>query len=502
MITKHLMLSMGLALSFSAMAQAPQSIECLLRGDCFKADDVVSHLKALQKIAEANNGNRAAGTSGHEFSANYVAQQLLAVGYKVELQPFDFMMFEKHSAKFAQAAPVATDYEEAKLFNVMTYSGSGTVTAAVAGVDIQLGAGNTSSSGCEAEDFANFPQGHIALIQRGTCAFGQKAINAQAAGAAGVVIFNQGNTPDREELLNGTLAEGTAIKIPVFSVSYPFAVDLLKTENLALSLDANTTVDRKVSFNVIAETPGGDPDKVVILGAHLDSVKEGPGINDNGSGSAGILAVALKMKLVDVKNKMRFIWFSAEELGLIGSTKYVAALSEAQKKQIAIMINVDMIGSPNHMIGVYDGDGSAFGTKGPEGSAPLEQMFHSFFASQGIKSVETEFNGRSDYAAFSAAGIPVGGLFTGAEAKKTEEQAHLFGGVAGEAYDACYHKACDDIANLNLDALEVNTNAIAFLAQSMAHSQGQAAGLMKGMQRRNKVVFPKHLHCHGDEHAE
>lgn len=499
MKSKHLLLAVSL-LSAEAFARTP-NIECILRGDCFEGQEVVSHLSALKAVADKAGGNRAAGSLGHELSANYIAQQLLAAGYSVQLEPFDFMKFQKISASFSQGGVA---FEEGKDFNVMSYSGAGDVTAAVTPVDIQLGLGNTSTSGCEASDFEGFPEGHIALIQRGTCAFGDKVAHAQAAGASGVVIFNQGNSSDRTDLLVGTLSEGTSVKIPAFSVSYPFAEKLLTQENLELTLEADTKVDHKISFNVLAETKNGNPDNIVLVGAHLDSVAEGPGINDNGSGSAGILSVALKLKDAQFVNKVRFAWFSAEELGLIGSTKYVASLSQAEKDKIAVMVNVDMIGSPNYMMGVYDGDGSRFGTKGPAGSAALEALFHSFYGTQNIKSVETELNGRSDYAAFSAAGIAVGGIFTGAEGKKTEEQAHLFGGVAGEAYDACYHKACDDLDNINVEALAVNTNAIAFVTGKLANTPAQMKDMkMKSLARmNNRVVFPKHHSCHGDVHAE
>lgn len=496
---KHFMLAMSL-ISSSAFAATP-SVECLLRGDCFQAKDVITHLKSLQAVAEKAEGNRAAGSLGHELSANFIAQKLLAAGYAVKLEPFDFMKFEKLSAKFQKGGETL---EEGKDFNLMSYSGSGVATGKFVPVDLQMGLGNTSTSGCEAEDFAGFPAGNIALIQRGTCPFGQKVELAQKAGASGVIIFNQGNAADRMDLLVGTLSEGTSVKIPALAVSYPFAEQLI-AEAPELTLEAETKVDHKVSFNVLAETKAGNPDNVVMIGAHLDSVGEGPGINDNGSGSAGILAIALKMKDVPVVNKVRFAWFSAEELGLIGSTKYVGALSQPEKDKISLFINIDMIGSPNYMIGVYDGDGSRFGQKGPEGSAQIENLFHSFFGTQNVKSVETELNGRSDYAAFSAAGIAVGGIFTGAEGKKSEEQAALFGGTAGEAYDACYHKACDDLANISSEALEVNTNAIAYLTQHLANSTAQVrdSNKNKGFARlKNRVVFPKHLHCNGDEHAE
>jgi len=325
-------------------------------------------------------------------------------------------------------------------------------------------------------------------------------VNAQNAGAAGVVIFNQGNSPDREALFTGTIGESVAIRIPVLATSYTFATALLAQEGLVLSVNATTKVERKTSFNVIAESRGGDANNVVMIGAHLDSVAEGPGINDNGSGSATILEVALGMKGLNPTNKLRFAWFSAEELGLIGSTKYVESLSAAEKNRIALFVNVDMVGSANYKIGVYDGDGSKFGQKGPQGSELIERKFHNLFSTLGIQSVETELNGRSDYAAFSAAGIAVGGLFTGAEGVKTVEEAALFGGTAGQPYDACYHKACDGMANINEAALEANTAAIAYVLLSYADSTFGVRDMQKFATKkaRKGVAFPKHLHCHED----
>lgn len=499
---KNLLVAATLLSGAQATLAGPLNVDCLLRGSCISTQDVLNHLKEFQAIAEANDGHRAAGSRGHEFSGNYIAQKLLAAGFKVELQPFFFMKFEKQSAKLQVGETV---FEDTKDFNVMTYSGRGTLASQVTAVDIALGAGNTSTSGCEAEDFAQFPKGNIALVQRGTCNFAQKVLNAEAAGAAGVIMFNQGNSPDREELFLGTLSESEPIGIPVLATSYQFALELLKSETAVVAIDVDARTERKASFNVIAETKAGTDANVVMLGAHLDSVAEGPGMNDNASGSAALLEIALQLKETTLTNKVRFAWFSAEELGLIGSTKYVEALTAAQKAQISIYVNADMVASPNYMLGVYDGDGSKFGLKGPEGSAKIESMLHGFFASQGLKSVETELSGRSDYAAFSAVGIAVGGVFTGAEAKKSEEEAALFGGKAGEAYDACYHQACDNLSNLNHEALEFNTHALAFMAVSLGQT---TTGIRNGNKaaspnlKRKGVVFPKHYDCHGDVHAE
>ena len=150
------------------------------------------------------------------------------------------------------------------------------------------------------------------------------------------------------------------------------------------------------------------------------------------------------MKKLNIKpiNHVRFAFWGAEEEGLHGSTYYVNQLTARQQKDIAVNLNFDMIGSPNFVRFVYDGDGDAFGTSGPSGSGTVEDVFLDYFASQGLQTEPTEFDGRSDYEAFINAGIPAGGLFSGAEDIKTAEQAAIYGGTAGTAYDACYHQAC------------------------------------------------------------
>ena len=179
-----------------------------------------------------------------------------------------------------------------------------------------------------------------------------------------------------------------------------------------------------------------------MAGAHLDSVQEGAGINDNGTGSAALLETAIQMQKVKPNNTVRFAWWGAEEEGLLGSEFYVDELSDEESNDIALYLNFDMIGSPNYMFGVYDGDNSG-GTAAPgfipAGSAQIEDVFETFYDSRGIPSQDSEFSGRSDYGPFIAVGIPAGGLFTGAEVPKTAAEAVLYGGVPGAAYDPCYH---------------------------------------------------------------
>jgi aminopeptidase Y len=193
-------------------------------------------------------------------------------------------------------------------------------------------------------------------------------------------------------------------------------------------------------------------------------VQRGPGINDNGSGVAAILETARQMALVQLRNKVRFALWGAEELGLLGSTAYVNQLSPEQLGKIALYLNFDMIGSPNHVFFVYDGDDSdgVGAGPGPAGSTAIEATFENFYTSRGVLYKGTDFSGRSDYGPFIANEIPAGGLFTGAEGIKTAAEAAIWGGTAGQAYDPCYHQRCDTFANNNDLALDVNADAVAY----------------------------------------
>jgi Zn-dependent M28 family amino/carboxypeptidase len=224
-----------------------------------------------------------------------------------------------------------------------------------------------------------------------------------------------------------------------------------------------------------------------MAGAHLDSVSAGPGIQDNGSGSAAVLETALQMARVKPRNKLRFAWWGAEESGLVGSTHYVNTLSADEVEDIALYLNFDMIGSPNYVYFIFDGDDSdgVGAGPGPEGSAQIEALFESYYNGVGEAFMGTDFSGRSDYGPFIAVGIPAGGLFTGAEAIKTPYEVGIWGGIAGEQYDPCYHLACDTFDNISLEALEVNSDAVAFAVLQYAMNTLSING------RRGKGNFKK-----------
>jgi Zn-dependent M28 family amino/carboxypeptidase len=450
--------------------------------ECVRLSQVRAHQAALQEIADENDGNRFSGFSGYDASVDYVVGKLEAAGYDPVVQEFDYLAYEVVGpSALQQVAPNSITYVEGVDFGPITQTDPGDVTAAVTAVDLMLGLGNTSTSGCETADWAGFPVGNIALLQRGTCTFELKAENAAAAGAVGIVIFNQGNTTatDRNNIPAVTLTANNTSGIPVIGTTYALGVTLANTPGLRMRIFTNTLRQVLPTFNVLAERTGVNDDNVVMAGAHLDSVLAGPGINDNGSGSAVILEVAEQLAHHDPQNTIRFAWWGAEESGLVGSTNYVNGLSQAEKDRIALYLNFDMVGSPNYIFMTQDADQSSFvaPVPVPPGSVAIEDLFESFYTWRGEPYDDAAFDGRSDYQAFINNGIPAGGLFTGAEVQKTAEQQSIWGGTVGAQFDPCYHAACDTFANNSNHALEVNADLVAFAMLTFAYSTESVNGV-------------------------
>jgi Zn-dependent M28 family amino/carboxypeptidase len=437
---------------------------------------VYEHLRAFQKIADRNDGTRASGTPGYDASAAYVTSVLRRAGYRVTEQTFTFPFYrELAPAQLTRVSPAGPAYET----HTFDYSGTGDVTGRVVPAlnnVLPPTAEPSSTAGCAPADFtpASATSPEIALIQRGGCDFAVKAQNAQAAGYDAVIIFNEGQE-GRQELISGTL--GGIFTIPVVGLSFADGSALdAAAEAGTVTVRVRTSTENRAGAqtkNIIADSRGGDPDRVLVVGAHLDSVAAGPGINDNGSGSATILEIAEQIAelRVHTKQRLRFAFWGAEEAGLLGSEHYVAQLSEEQQDTIFANLNFDMVGSPNYVRFVYDGDGSDTGTEGPAGSGDIEKIFTDYFTGQGLASDPSPFNGRSDYGPFIAVGIPAGGLFSGAEGVKTAEQAAEYGGTAGEPYDPCYHEACDDLTNLNKRSLSELGDAAAHGVYELARTR-------------------------------
>lgn len=414
------------------------------------AGNVSTHLRALEAIAHRNNGNRALGTSGYLRSVEYVEAKLRGAGYAPVRQQFTATMFESKSHHLRAGG---SDIES----EVLGYSGA---TPAFTAPVAQVPTGDTTP-GCQVSDFPASTRGSIVVVSRGVCPFADKATNAKKAGARAVVVVN-----NEAGALQGTLGEDVVNALPVVAVTQDLGSRVRSAGSL--SIDVAAVTKRVKTWNVLAETYSGLPNSVVMLGAHLDSVTEGPGINDNGTGTASVLQAALTMTaFAPVKNKVRFAFWGAEEEGLIGSTHYVDSLSAAQRSTIKRYLNFDMLGSHNGGYFVYDGDGSSRikgAYAGPRGSGAIEKVLFDYLSAKGVRPEPSGFDGRSDYDAFANAGIPSGGADTGADAKKTAAQAAKWGGTVGDIFDQNYHTARDTFVNVNQKILGNMAPIVAYAA--------------------------------------
>lgn len=435
------------------------------------AQGAYRHLKKFQQIADANGGNRAAGTPGHAASAAYVYDTLKKAGYQVSYQDFDIYEARTRTERTTVLGPGSRELTTAA-FTFTLHAGRRADRAARPGQgrrDPRLHRRRLSGRSLRREDRPG-QAGYVHL--RGEAAGRGRGRRARRdrlqpqrhrPGTRHVRLARRGDHPERRDHAGRRRGAGRGRRRGEVSVR--------------LELDQEHV--RKTTRNVIAETRGGRSDRVVTVGAHLDSVAEGPGINDNGSGSAGLLEVALKLaeegankKGKGPANKVRFGWWSAEELGLLGSEHYVAQLSEKQKKDIALYLNFDMIASPNPVQFVYDGDDSdrTGAGAGPAGSDRIEALINGFLDKKGKPHEGSDFDGRSDYGPFIANGIPAGGTFTGAEGVKTAEQAARHGGTAGAPYDPNYHGAGDTLKNVDLKVFDTNLDVIAYAVGTYAGS--------------------------------
>jgi Zn-dependent M28 family amino/carboxypeptidase len=417
-------------------------------------DAMMAHLTKLQDIANANGNTRAVGTPGYDASVDYVVGKLRDKGFDVQTVQFDARVFHSDPG----SVTVADKKFDARALEFTLATPPVGVTGPLVAVPVD------ASPGCNASDYDNLPiNGAVVLVDRGTCPFAQKENAAVQRGAVAMVIADN----VVEEHMGGTLGETTDVKIPVVSVTKSDGA-LLRTTVGPATVKLSAETKTMQARNVIAQTKTGLTSDVVMAGAHLDSVPEGPGINDNGSGVAAVLETALQLgSSPEVHNAVRFGFWGAEELGLIGSRKYVESLDVDALKDIALYLNFDMLASPNPGYFTYDGDQSMpLDKRGspvvPEGSAGIERSLAAYLNSAGKTPQDTSFDGRSDYDGFTLAGIPSGGLFSGAENKKTQEQAKLWGGAADQPFDPNYHKSTDTLDHIDRTELGINGGGVAY----------------------------------------
>ncbi|KAH4041341.1 peptide hydrolase [Parastagonospora nodorum] len=439
----------------------------LLKADITKAN-LLAGAQKVQDIAYATKDrNRFIGTAGHNATVEWLKQELEALDgyYNVTLQTyFEVVQLNGTINAFSingTAAPAGSS-------SLFEHSPTGAVSGKLVLV---------SNAACNFTDYPDTLAGNIALIPRGVCEFGLKSAWAGSKGAIGAVMYGgdeeNARCPTRPSLGNFVRPEGKLIPSVCINRAFgeQFVSAVANGANLSAVVDVTTDIRNISTTNVLATTVGGDHNNKLALGAHSDSTNDGPGINDNGSGVVGVLEVAKALTKYKVKNAVMFGFWTANMLGLLGSAHYVNNLSADEAAKIRAYVDVDVIASKNYINGILDGDGSRFNDTGPPGCAEIEAAFQKYFTSLGQNFTATEFDGRGDVGIFVGAGIPGGGLFTGASRNKTEEEARMFGGTAGTPLDPCSNDAtCDTVTNLEVDAWERNVKGIATLVAQYASS--------------------------------
>jgi hypothetical protein len=473
--------------------------------ECIRTDDLWGYMKAFQAIADANPGpdghpSRNSGEPGYKASADFVANLMRQAGYDVTIQTYKFFYFAYTAIPtFSEVSPTSHNYSVTTDWNPGQSTGTGTGAVQPAGgIVIPPTPTPSSSSGCTAADFTGFVAGHVALIQRGGCNFGVKVLNAQAAGASGVIIFNEGN-PGRTGVLSGNLVDAAGNRIvpaiPVAFTSFANGDDLLNqynqavqggtalpVVNLAIKAVVNPNAD---DYNVIADSKGGDPNHVVVVDAHLDAIY-GAGMLDNASGSATILDIAQLMRKVDPRNKLRFIWFGGEELGELGSRFYVNNLSASDLGKIGYDLDADVTATPNYVVGVLDPAGvdlftrtvsTQFPPQVYQPSTVARDLGIQYFSSIGLNHELFSPVG-TDAENFNRAGIPASGVLTGQDCCKNQGDVNLFGGSLGnfEGHVPSFDGGCVDNPFLWCDNLSNNDpKVLTFMSRGFANMVVQMA---------------------------
>lgn len=444
--------------------------------DAIDPDAIVADLQRLEDIAGANGGNRAAGSDSQSEALTYVGDQLRAAGFDVELREISVPWFDQVGPSVLEvegAAPL----EDLHDFKSMLLSASGDVRGPIyaLGFDPAAAPGDRSGLGCQAEDWADVPAGAIVLVRPGPCFRRDVVVNAQDAGAIALVTAY----PEwqRDQVLRSTLVDPNGMEIPALAASNDTGLALADAAERGADghVVVDSTVERRTSSSLIAETAGGSPDHVLMIGGHIDSAIDGPGINDDGSGSMTLLEIGRQLAAATTGPqsaagdgwRVRLAFWTGEEIGLLGSAAYVEGLDSAEIGSIEAYLNLDMLGSPNGVREIYSGAA----TTRPTESQAIAGLFASALDGAGLSSSVVEASSGSDHASFNNFGIPTGGLFSGANEIMTAEQAALFGGTAGAPEDPCYHLACDAVANLDPVLLEEMARAGAWVVGALASGE-------------------------------
>ncbi|ODV61700.1 aminopeptidase Y [Ascoidea rubescens DSM 1968] len=433
------------------------------------ANDLYSF--AEYSIKQYDHPTRVIGSKGHWKTIGYILSTLNRYKYYYDISTQDFFSTQG-KVKFSMLKVNDQLVEDAQPLSLTPPTpNKKAVTGPLVLVD---------NEGCDVSDFKSNEaaiKDSIVLIKRGTCPFGLKSQLAGQFGALAAVIYN--NEPG---LFQGTLGEPLDDQVASLGISSEVASIYIDELKNGATLNTTVVVDSYIqkikTTNVIATSKSGDQDNVVMLGGHTDSVEAGPGINDDGSGTISLLNLAVYLTNFKLNNAVRFAFWAAEEEGLVGSTFYVNSLSPKENSKIRLFMDYDMMGSPNYAYQVYDANNN----DNPIGSEELKNLYIDWYTENALNYTLIRFDGRSDYDAFIKNGIPGGGIATGAEGIKTKQEASMFGGVAGDWYDPCYHQLCDDLSNPNYEAWEINTRLI-------AHSVATYAKSLKAFPLREDLIY-------------
>ena len=411
------------------------------------ARDPWTHLQALAAVAARNRGTRAAATPGGVATENLIADRLRAAGFAVRFENVHFPFFDERRPPVVEL-PGGRRLQPNRDVRTLAYSDGGDVRAAV-----RVVGGGRPDAGCRDGDWDGFPRGRIALVRRGVCPFSAKARAGQRAGAAAVLVDDRAATGPRGPV-SGTLG-APGLRVPVVAVDAAAGAALAAARG-PVHVRVDAVSEQRTARNVVGERAGTAPDRVVMAGAHLDSVPAGPGVNDDGSGVATLLALANRIGAgPKPAATVRLGFWTAEELGLYGSRAYVRGLSAAERRRIKSYVNLDMVGSPNAVLETY-------------GSGATEAALRRELDARGPAPNRSSIGGASDHASFQRAGIEVGGVFTGASGRVSRASAERFGAQAGRPADPCYHQACDTLRNIDRPVMERVAESVEAALRSLA----------------------------------
>ncbi|MCG7608368.1 M28 family metallopeptidase [Mycobacterium sp. CnD-18-1] len=452
---------LGAALVGCSAQPSPEAVDPQELAGKITVDAMYTHLRKLQEIADSHDGNRAVGSSGYDASVDYVVKVLRDKGFDVQTPEFERMGTMRGGNPALTVSGTKYRVDQASML----------VTTAPEGLNAPtLRPGKPS--GCAATDYGSVNiSGAIAVVDDTGCSVVTKQNIALAKGAVGVLVVNRGQQPPPGGLFSTGYYRQLTVPVGVIDETTDAA---LRRTSAPVRLTLDGKAEMVKSRNVTAQTKTGSASDVVLVGAHLDSIGGGPGINDNGSGVAAVLETALQLgPSPQVDNAVRFAFWGAEEMGLDGSTQYVRSLPLDQLDDLALYLNFDMIGSPNAGFFTYDGDQSGQATDPkpmPEGSAGIERTMAGYLNLAGARPADLPISANTDYHPFLQAGVPIGGATTGASQRKTKVQARLWGGRAGAAFDPNYHTRRDTIDNVDARALGIMGSAIAFTVGTYARS--------------------------------